>query len=61
MQYLLCSDSRHLTTACTRPPTLRLSSTSKGLGRRVMPGVMRYSLCEVIKSGSINIHRLLAT
>ena len=29
-----------LTTACTRPPTRRLSSTSNRSGRRVMPGVM---------------------
>jgi hypothetical protein len=30
---------RGLTSACTRPPTRRLSSSSRGAGRRVMRGV----------------------
>ena len=35
----LGSETRNLTTACTRPPTRCLSSTFRDAGRRVMPGV----------------------
>ena len=41
MRGLESCEQRHLTTACTRPPTRTLSCSAKGLGRRVMPGVRR--------------------
>jgi plasmid stabilization system protein ParE len=49
---------RQLTTACTRPPTRCLSSTFRGSGRRVMPGVRR--LCCGIFVAGIRRKRLLS-
>jgi hypothetical protein len=53
---------RRPTTACTRPPTRRLSCSGNPSGRRVMPGVSRlrvlmgsdsYSRAEVLAAGNV--------
>src|SRR5215210_7531122 len=49
---------RGITTACTRPPTRRWSSSNNRAGRRVMPGVRRSIIAEVC--GGIMGYRAMA-